>query len=492
MNYKFLKISAVILMGVSMTSCKKYLDINDDPNNAKVGDPKSLFSFAAASFADNRAGGDMYIPMALGGQSISSGGSAPDGTSWGSGGEDQYVFSPLTYANIWSQYFTSVASNLRQAINLSESSVPRNENGAAACKVILAETFYELTTTYGDIPFSEALDLNNLAPKFDAQKDVLEGCLGLLDAAIAQFDEESDYNFGSYDLFYYNADNQFDDIGKWIKAAKSIKLRILMTMVDKDPSKATEIAGMIATGGFLESPEDNMKVAFENVAGKRNPKFELKDKYLPPGLDFFYASPYVLDFMKSKNDPRIPYFFRLSPGASDYEAIQPGDDATKKTSKLASTLHSPAQPEYVFTYQELLFYKAEIYARGLSLDGVNLVKANASYKEAVKESAIFFGVPTSDAAAFADSLPVINNASDLIKQINYQHWIDKFDRGVDAFIQWRRSGPAGSETPDLTLPFGAQSGGLFRRYEYPQSAELASNPNAPALIHYTEKVWFDL
>lgn len=491
MSYKFLKISTVVLMGISLVSCRKYLDINADPNGTLVGDPKTLFSFAASSFVDNRAGGDLYIPMALGGQSIASGGSSPDGTSWGQGSEDQYVFSPFSYSNIWSQYYTSVAANLRQAINISESSLPKNENGAAASKVLLAETFYELTTTYGDIPFKEALDLNNLSPHFDPQKDVLEGCLLLLDSAIGQFDPDSPYDLGSNDLFYYNPDAQSVDIGKWIKAAKSIKLRVLMTMVDKDPTKAASIGDMITEGGLLASSDDNMKVAFENVAGKRNPKYELKYEYLPTGIDFFYASNWVLDYMKERNDPRIPYFFRLSKTATDYVSVQPGDDATRLTSKLASNLHSPAQPEYIFTYQELLFYEAEAYWRGLGV-APNMTEANNLYKQAVQASAEFFGVSATDAAGFAESLPNLTSDPDALVQINYQHWIDKFDRGIDAFIQWRRSGPEGSETPNLTLPVGAQSGGLFRRYEYPQSTELAANPNAPALIRYTEKVWFDL
>jgi hypothetical protein len=486
MKYKFLKLLAVILMSITLFSCRKYLDINADPNNAVVGDPKSLFSFAISSFVNNRAGGDMYIPMALGGQSISSGGTSSGGTSWGSGSEDQYVFSPFSYSNIWTQYYTSVAGNLRKAIDLSETSLPKNENGAAQAKVVLAQTFYELTTTYGDIPFSEALDLNNLAPKFDGQQDVLNGCIALLDSAISQFDPASGFKFDEpYDMFYKG------DIDKWIKVAKSIKLRILMTMADKDPTKISVIGDMIAAGGFIESANDNFEIAFENVAGKRNPKYQIKTDY-NGDVDFFYASPYVLDFMQASNDPRIPFFYDKANGAATFHAIQPGDNADDQLdSKIASSLHSAAEPEYVFTYQELLFYEAEIYARGLGVTA-DMAMANTLYKQAVLESSIFFGVTAANATSFSSGLPALTGISNPLKQINYQHWIDKFDRGIDAFVQWRRSGAEGSETPDLTLPVGAPSGNLFRRYEYPQNAELAANPNALALIHFTEKVWFDL
>ena len=193
MKYKLFKISVVLLLGTSMVSCKKYLDINSNPNNAEEIDPKLLFSFAATTLVNNRAGGDLFIPMALAGQSMSSGGNSTDGMSWGPGSEDQYVISPFSTGNIWTQFYTSVAISLKKAISLSESSTPVNNNAAAQCKVLLAETFYELTTIYGDVPFTEALDDNNLSPHFDPQETVLNGCLSMLDDAIGQrgrhFDE---------------------------------------------------------------------------------------------------------------------------------------------------------------------------------------------------------------------------------------------------------------------------------------------------------------
>ena len=497
MKYRLFKIATVLLVSVSMVSCQKYLDINKNPNNATDVDPKLLFSFAATTLINNRAGGDYYIPMALAGQSIASGGSSTEGVSWGSGSEDQYVFSPFSFANIWTQFYTSTGINLRQAIALSEGGIPVNNNAAAQCKVILAETFYELTVTYGDIPFTEALRTDISAPKFDDQQTVLNGCVSLLDSAINQFEPGSSLAIGApYDMFYSG------DIDKWVKVAKAMKLRILMTMVDKDDSKKADISALISEDAMLQSADDNCQISFMDVAGKRNPKYQLKADYLA-GVDFFYASPYVLDPMVASSDPRLPIFFDkavawrplfdLSGGSNAYNGVLPGDDADDEiATKIATAFHSATQPEPLFTYQEILFYKAEAYARGLVGGVPDLVEANDLYKLAVTESASYYGVSATNATNFANSLPNLSTYAKPVDQINLQHWIDKFDRGVDAFTQWRRSGPEGSEVPALQLPVNAPSGGLFRRYQYPESGELSSNPNAPELVPYTSKVWFDL
>ncbi len=487
------KLSMVALIAVSLVSCKKYLDINDNPNNAVAVDPKLLFSNASTALVNNRAGGDLFIPMALGGQSQASGGNSTGGISWGSSGEDQYVFSPFSYGNIWTQFYTTVGFNLKNAIYLCENpegDLAPNNNGAAQAKVLLAETFYELATIYGDIPFSEALNDSILTPKFDSQEEVMNGAIALIDEALAQFDVNSDFKFGAsndqkYDLFYQG------NITKWIKAANSIKLRILMTMYDKDISKAGAIGALVQNDDLLASPADNMFIPFEVAAGKRNPKYAINLQY-NAGIDFFYASSYVLNFMKANDDPRIPIFFELPEGQTEYVGILPGADADDDIhAKINMNFHSAAQPEYLFTYQEMLFYKAEIYARGIGV-AADLATANTFYNEALTESAKFYGVSAGDAQDFADSRPALTSVPDPMYYINYEHWIDKFDRGLDAFTQWRRSGPDGSEVPNLSLPVNAPSGALFRRYEYPANAETTANPNAPDLIRFNIKTWFDL
>ncbi len=483
------KISIITVIAVSLVSCDKYLDINNDPNAAIEVDLRLLFSNATTSLVNNRSGGDLYLPISLGAQTVSGGGSSTGGISWGSGGEDNYVFSPFSFGNIWTQFYTTVGFNLKNAIDLCENpgeGLAPNNNGAAQSKVIMAETFYELATLYGDVPFSEALNNDILKPKFDTQEEVINGAIALIDEALAQFDESSALKFeGSYDMFYNG------DIVKWKKLARSMKLRMLMTIVDKDPSKAAAIGALVNEGGMISAAADNAFIPFMDVPGKRNPKYAIIDQYNAK-INFFYASPYVLDFMKPNNDPRIPIFFERPTGRTEYVSVRPGDNANDTVhAKINRSFHAPDLPEYLFTYQEQLFFEAEVYARGLGVTE-DVAMANTLYKEALGESAIFFGVSASDAGDFADSRPDLTTVADPMFYISYEHWIDKMDRGLDAFTQWRRSGTDGTEVPAMTLPVNAPSGALFRRYEYPANAETSANPNAPELIRFNVKTWFDL
>ncbi len=264
-----------------------------------------------------------------------------------------------------------------------------------------------------------------------------------------------------------------------------------MTMVDKDPSKAAAIGQMITAGGLVSSAADNFKIPFQNTVGRKNPKFALGEQY-NAGQNLFFASKYVVDFMRPLNDPRLPVFFDKPAAADNYYGITPGDDGDDDhDARISNNLHSAIAPELFFSYQEELFFEAEIYARGIGVTQ-NLATANTLYKKAVEESCKYFGISASASATFAAGLPDLATVANPVKLIHYHHWVDKMDEGGEAFTEWRRSGVDGDETPALTLPIGAPSTPLFRRFEYHLSSELLLNPNAPAQLKYYEKMWFDL
>jgi hypothetical protein len=490
--------SVLTLLLTTLSSCKKYLDINTSPNTAEAVDPKLLFSYASVAYINLRSSGDLYIPMALAGQSVSAGGNNPTGWSGGDPSPDIYTFSANFLNNTWVSLYVRAGANLKQAIKLSEASSPANNNAAAQCKVLLAMVTYDITTTFGDVPFTEAWNPEILYPTFDDQKVVLEGTLATLDQALAQFDEASPLKIGAngdgYDLFYKG------DIAKWKRLAKSLKLRTLMTMVDKDPTKAAAIGALINEGvtTLVNSAADNCQIAYQDIANKRNPKYAIGLQY-NNGVNFFFATKPVTDIMEptpafAVADPRLPKFFDKPAVATKYVGVVPGEDGDDtKNPRIAKTLHSPTAPEVMYTYQEELFFEAEIYARGLGVPQ-DLGKATTLFKSALQESAKYFGIGATPAKDFSDQFPAIFPSQvAALTAIHAQQWVDKMDRGLDAVTQWRRSGAEGSEVPLLTLPVGAPAGPVFRRYEYPITNEISRNPNAPKdPIKYNVKMWFDL
>ncbi|NTS43647.1 SusD/RagB family nutrient-binding outer membrane lipoprotein [Flavisolibacter sp. BT320] len=507
-------LGAVLLVGTLATSCKKYLDINQNPNAAEVVDPKLLFSNAAVSFVNVRASGDYYIPLGLAGQAIASGGNTA--TTWGTPTEEQYDVNALSLGNSWRALYNYSGANLRQIIRLAEGADVPNNNAAAQAKVLLAFVFYDVTTLFGDAPFSEALNTDILYPKFETQPQILDGIIAMLDDALGQFDEASPLKISDYDLFYKG------DIAKWKKVARSMKLKVLMTMVDKDPAKAAAIGQLLQEGGFISSSADNFFINYSNTAGRYNPKYGLNRQYNNE-QSFFGASKWVVNFSKPLNDPRLGIFYEKGTAATSIVAPEPAEDINDAVhARINRNYHNASQPEILFNYQEQLFYEAEANARGLGV-AANMTKANMLFKQAIEESVRFHArqaqaatlvtagarsaaiateftaaanTALASAATFAEAVPDLTSFAttrEAVKYLHYHHWVDKWDRSLDAFTQWRRSGPEGDEVPALTLPPGAPAGGLFRRFEYPITNEIAANPNAPKdRIRYFEKMWFDL
>lgn len=470
----------LLIVSFGVGSCKKYLDINKNPNAATEVTPGLLFNYAAASFAGNRTGGDFYIPLGLMGQTLASGG------NYGWGAENIYDVSIYTTGNTWKMYYATSGNNLKEAIAIAESSEPVNHAAAAQCKILLAEMAYEATMLWGDVPFTEAWQAATIPyPKFDNQESVLNGVLALLDEAIGQIPEEDPQAITDADLFYKG------DLGKWKRLAHAMKFRILMTMVDKDPSKASEIGALLSGGQLLSGAGDNFAFPFSTVAGRQNPKYRILESFAGGSNIFFFANTLVTDPMKAQNDPRLPRYFDLPGEETTYNGVVTEQEANAATATISMYLYRPDAPELIFSYQEQLFLEAEAYARGIGV-GADINMADEKYKQALTAACLFYGVSEGDAAAFAATKTLIGN-TDAVREIHLQQWIDLMDRPFEAFNNWRRSGPEGNEVPVLSLPLGAPSGPLIRRWVYPNTEEISPNPNAPKNNPmYYEKLWFDL
>ena len=487
----------ILLAGVSFAGCKKYLDINNNPNQVTTIKPDLLFNYAIVNYGSNRSGGDFYMPLALAAQTQSDGGDY----GWAAG--DAYDVSPFSTGNMWTGVYVSAGQNLHLAYQMSEASTPVNNAAAAQCKILLAQSVYDGTMLFGDMPYTEAWQAEAIPyPKFDTQKDVLESLLKLLDNAIAQIPTSNANAIKEGDLIYKG------DLTKWKKVATAMKLRILMAMVDKDPTKATAIGALVQAGGMLASAADNMKFPYGTTKGNMNPKFSLLDNYslyLPDGRNSqFFAHNAVLKPMVAQNDPRLPKYFDRPAGQTEYKGVDGGETAdatiaTISTSKsaLADGVNAPIfamnAPELIYSYQEQLFFLAEIYARGIGVS-VDLAKANEYYQQALEEACVYYNVPRAAAHTWAIGRS-LSSVANPVAEIHLQQFIDMMDRPSDAFVNWRRSGATdATKVPKLTIPDGAPAGSLFHRWPYPVAAELAANPNKPensTELVFSDKLWFE-
>src|SRR5690606_267911 len=105
-------------------------------------------------------------------------------------------------------------------------------------------TYANLVDSYGNIPYSEALDFNNPLPVFDDAQTVYVDLMSKLDDVIARLSPAAG-NFGNADLIYKG------NTALWLKFANSLKLRMGMRIIDVLPDLATTAVSSAINSGML-------------------------------------------------------------------------------------------------------------------------------------------------------------------------------------------------------------------------------------------------
>ncbi|WP_026350939.1 SusD/RagB family nutrient-binding outer membrane lipoprotein [Dyadobacter beijingensis] len=212
--------------------------------------------------------------------------------------------SPGTFDIAWTNAYANIMTDVKTLIPIAETSGFFIHAGIA--RTIKASVLLNLVDGFGDIPYSEALDIVNFNPRTDPGASVYEAALTILDEAIANF-EMTPRSGAPGDLYYAgNAAN-------WISAANSLKLKALLNLRLTNKAKATAgIAGLIADGRLIAASGQNFQFKFgSNLTNPdtRHPRYA--DQYSPSGGGDYQANHYMAALYASKSfpDPRIRYYF---------------------------------------------------------------------------------------------------------------------------------------------------------------------------------------
>lgn len=175
----------------------------------------------------------------------------------------QFTMSATRSSSTYTQFATLALNNIATVL---EKSAEDEDYGTALAATTLRVFVYQvLVDMYGEIPYSESLDLDNLSPKYDDGKDIYYGILDELDAALAMVDSDAD---SVCDNFLFGT----SDVDNWVSFANALKLRILMRMSDKEDVQ-TQLDTLVAEDNFPTSD-----VAFTGIwsdaSGQANPFYQ--------------------------------------------------------------------------------------------------------------------------------------------------------------------------------------------------------------------------
>jgi Starch-binding associating with outer membrane len=483
-NYIFLSFFCLILSSCSSS----FFDVNKNPDAATEVDVENLIPTIFANLASNgtmeNIPGIQVITQIQSSCGVASVFSDPEAGT----------LSNLTVRNTWNSFYGTGLRNLVIAEQqLTENLIPRNKNIRAQVKLLKAYCFYQLTTIYEDVPFTEAVKAEFSAPNFDTQQEVLEGILDIINEALAEIDVTKPALNTSGDLLFAGS------LDKWIRFANSMKLQTLMLLVNKEASYVNQITAMQDAPMIVENSQ-NANIPFFNNTGNNNNVFRLLELFGDNGANvYFFASSVFLDILNDLNDPRRTTFFVAGAKAggvlvgNDPTVVQPDEGAVADgtIARVREDVHyKKDSPFQIISASEIRLLRAECFAKGYFTGG--LAAAETELKAGVRVNLDYWN-NTNGAISNANKDAYLAQAifdidagseSTAIATIQLQQYIDSFNR-THAWTNWKRT-----KIPALTPGVNSVVNTILRRYPI-ADLELLTNPNAPASKQVTVPMWYE-
>lgn len=462
---KILLNTALFLSLVAFTSCdRSFEEINTDTSKIKTPSAGSFLipiQYEMASYGYNRADDFTFDIMQV----------ALDFPNEGNT-ISRYYITEGTGNGFWNTSYRW----LKQVKELNIAAKAENNNNyIAISKVLNAWIYANLTDSFGDIPMSDALDLegNMLKPKYDFQKDIYISLLDDLKAANLLFDTTKTLPEG--DLFY-QANSSVEGIVKWKKFCNSLSLRLLTRILSKNGevnvnARITEIVNNPAVYPIFQSNADGAGIDISGVAPLLPPVARPQDFTAYRASGEFFTQTLV-----NNNDPRLSKFFTQAKSIPANANIgykgapsgyKLGTSFNYQPSNLNQNLAKAPLRILVLPYTEVQFILSE-----LAFKGIITGNAKTYYENGVKSAIEQWGsvVP---ATYFANTNVAYNGT---LERIMLQKYVGLFFVDQQQWYEQRRTG----------FPVLPNNGGLLndgkmpQRMLYPSSTKIQNYDNYAA------------
>ena len=385
-------------------------------------------------------------------------------------------------ANIWRYYYRRPLTDLKEAAALIDATEvlaieeAKKQNKLQIIEILNVYMFQRLVDVFGMVPYSEALDIDNVYPKYDDGAEIYNDLFSRLDAAIAKMDASAE-SFGSADLYYGG------DVASWIKFANTLKIKMGIALADYDEALAKKHVEEGVAGCF-GSTADNCLFTYITGSPNYNPLYEdlvasERNDFVPantivdimhelndPRMESYFANPITFNFPKDDDDNNRDSIFSdtdisglrliLADGSIEHRKTPFTMSATNDAgvsyiiggdygynspynsySHITEAIDGPDGATFkgiILTYGELQFYLAEAAERGYNVPKT----AEEYYNEGITASFAYWG--TEGVADYlASSKVAYSTAEGTWKQkIALQSWLASYTRGLIAYNTWRR------------------------------------------------------
>jgi hypothetical protein len=487
------RIAPVLALALGAAACDNGLtELNVDPNNPPYVGAASILPEAEQAAVTRALGSNFNLTMlGLWSQSFAKIQYID---------EDRYALRSTTIDAHWAGFYGGPLEDFQKIIEQGDSL--GRPNWTAIATVMQQWTFQIVTDTWGDVPYSEALqgDLNT-RPKYDAQKDVYYGMLAKLASASALFapggptcipGAPANCTFGAEDAVYGG------NAVAWRKFSNSLRLRMAMRISNVDPTKARAefLAAVADTNRVFTSNADNAELHYTGAVPSDNPIYAVFHE--GQRYDQVIAKAMV-DSLLRLNDPRLPIYADPAPNGCEEGGVYcgwqngitraPAPDFFALSPIGAAFKENAAAPSSMMTYAEVLFLRAEAAAKGWTGDN-----AAALYARAIRASMEQYGISDSAILAYLAQPQVAYTG---LRSIYLQKWIALYANGPEQFASWRRETVGGEHYPGLTPAAASSARQIPMRVFYPASEQSTNEEHWAAAVAangggtlYDKPVWW--
>jgi hypothetical protein len=506
----FLISAGIILLS---SACKKYLDINQNPNSATSGTPEVVLPQALAYTAVNISSFNTYGSQLVGF-------CANAGGYGGFGSSVTYNISNATSTGLWTNTY-DLLTDFQYIISQTDT-LPDYGYFNAAARIMKVMNFQLLVDTYNDIPYTTALKgIGDLTPVYDDAKKIYADLAVQLDSAISTINRTSAAASGSTSNVKRlgSSDPMFNgDMTLWLKFANTVKLRLFI--------RARGIVTFANTNfdpaGFLTS-DALVNPGYTKDNGRQNPSWSswvytytggaIGRSWIPARFAIGFYNGYKLSDYRgdaiyynfpSTASNQLGFESNSVPNAPTGGAWLSGANAGSDRSAASAgnsigIFKSPRSGQPILLAAESYFLQAEAVLRGIISDNAKALFDNgvlASYKYLyLKPDGTYDNnwIPALDYADYLENNPgsylvhfdLATNLDQQIEAIITQKYIAlNFIHGHEAWNEYRRTHyPAivnGSNDPYLTFAstqsVSTRPDKLPTRLLYPNT-ESANNPS---------------
>jgi hypothetical protein len=483
------KFSLLTLLVYFTAGCGTFYDINTDPNNPSTSSESVTFPAGVSSAAYVFGGVNYQVLGCFWSQYWTQ---ATDASQYGQ--IDRYnMQSDAMDGRAYQELYNGALNDLEYVSRLSASK--RNWQYYLMAEVMKAYIYQMLADLYDKVPYREALRGAEgiLTPKFDDGQVIYDSLISKIDQALAKDFTLSTVIKPKTDDLLYNG-----DLNSWIRFANTLKLKIYIRQSLKRPEVARAGIQKMYTAGAQFLVSNAAMTQFNTEQNRRNPFYETQIAAGTGrrGYVDVVASNTMLNLLTNNNDPRRNALYNPSQIGALYRGLDQGDYTSNTAPKGYRNFAQPniqaTTPVYFMTNSESYLLQAEAIKRFPAETGKSDADAKALYEQAINAHCSMLGVSSAGLYGSGNPYEYKGTDADKLDAIAIQKWIALCNiEGLESFFETNRTRAAERLVP-LTASKENNTNNVFpRRLLFPLS-ERQRNPNTPAEVPITTKVWWDV